>query len=222
VQVEIEMDTELIKACKANDTTKALELIAEGNIDIGAQDGRKATALGHAIVSKNEIIINALLATGKSNPGAQNVYRRTVLMYVCDKELQLIWDYNYSTSIALALIATGKSNPGVQDNFGWTALVYACMNNLTDVALALIKTGESNPGVQDNCGWTALMYACKNNLTDVALALIKTGESNLDARCKKGTTALDLAKKGRMYAVFQELAYMRRRIVITGEYADYY
>jgi ankyrin repeat protein len=150
-------------------------------------------------------------------------------MYACE--------YGY-TDIALALIATGESNPGAQDKDGYTALMYACksciyldsihacskLRKIIEVIFALIATGESYPEAQNKNGNTALIISLLEdyNIPEISVALIATGESNPGACNSFGNTALDYAKKKGMYAVFQELAYMRRRIVIVGEYIDYY
>jgi len=55
----------------------------------------------------------ALLATGKSNPGAQTKDGNTALIYACDNNY---WD------LVLALLATGESNVNAINEYGKTAI----------------------------------------------------------------------------------------------------
>jgi ankyrin repeat protein len=124
----------------------------------------------------------ALIATGKSNPGAQNKIGYTALIYACEQKI---------TDVALALIATGESNPGAQNIYGDTALIWACKYGLADVVSALIKTGKSNPGAQNIHGATALMHTIYNydinhSINTVICELIATGESNPGAQNENG------------------------------------
>jgi hypothetical protein len=138
----------------------------------------------------------ALIATGKSNPGAKSATGNTALIHAC---------YYNMKDVALALIKTGESNPGAKSATGNTALIHACANNMAEVALALIATGESNPGTQNKYGYTALIHACMNNMAEVALALIATGESNPGAKSATGNTALMRACMNKMTTVIKAL-----------------
>ncbi len=101
-------------------------------------------------------------------------------------------------------------NINIQDTHGYTALMLAILEYRIEIVKLLINKG-SNINLENNNGETALILACYQHNTNVALALIKTGKSNPEAEDESGKTAYDYAKKYKMVAVWQELAYLRRR-----------
>jgi hypothetical protein len=61
-------------------------------------------------------VVNALLATGESNPGFVGANGNTALTLAC---------CNCQIYNALALIATGESCPEAVNEYGWSAITYA-------------------------------------------------------------------------------------------------
>jgi len=188
------------------------------------------TALKHACSRNMPEVALALIATGKSNPGAQDEFGDTALIWACKNNMTdvalaliatgeshpearsklgdtaLIWVCkNNMPKVAHALIATGKSHPEAQNNVNSTALIWACYANMPEVALALIATGESHPEIQNDNKNTALIWACKNKMTDVAHALIATGESNFKALDISGDNAIMHARNNKLTDVIKAL-----------------
>ena len=193
--------TPLMQLIKNKKTQEALQLIQQKPNDVGdVDDGDGNTALMLACERKMSDVALALIATGHSNPGQNDIFGNTALIIACENKMSLV---------ALALIPTKKSNPEQADEENNNALIIACQNEMSDVALALIATGLSNPE-HDADGNTALMIACENKMSSVALALIVTGDYEPAHTDANGDTAL-------IYACNNKMSEVALALIATGQ-----
>jgi ankyrin repeat protein len=139
-------ETPLMNAIREGRTMEALEIIASGQGELGAIcDGQTALYMacdgvydeaialaiiatgqgypGHVVGNKSILmvtsqiaLVNALLATGESNPGFVGTDGNTALIEAC---------HTGNDTIALALIASGESRPETLNAYGWDAIAFA-------------------------------------------------------------------------------------------------
>lgn len=187
-------NTLLMNMCELGYSEVALELIKDCEVDIGACNIDRDTALTIACEKKLYDVAYRLITTNRSNPGVFNANKKTALMILCSNScstsnsglgmfIQML--EKFFTNLCLkrgekssvmklrvfrALIATGESRPDF-DAHGETALMLACRNNMPEEALMILASGESRPDFVRPDG-TALTLACKNSMSKVAMKIL--------------------------------------------------
>src|SRR3990167_7573618 len=115
---------DLIKACKSNDTEKALGLIM--NNDTNSIVDVNNLALIWACRNKMIEVALELIKTGHAKPEQVDHYNNTALIWACQNKMK---------EVALELIKTGHAKPEQVNNWSYTALIWACQNKMKEVAL---------------------------------------------------------------------------------------
>jgi len=107
-----------------------------------------STLLQHAVSNGNNMVVSALLATGKLDVNAKNDSGESALFYIASRG---------NGAIAQQLLAAGAS-PDITNNQLQTPIIRAVQNNALDMVRILIDW-NANVNLRDGTGKTALYYA---------------------------------------------------------------
>ena len=158
-----------------------------GNVvDVNATDEFGRTLLSLAAEIGNEIVVRALLESGKAEVESRdNKYARTPLLWAAK---------NGHEAVVKLLLKTGKVDVESKDRDGETLLVWAAIRGHEAVVKLLVETGKADVDSRDNrYGQTPLSLAAENGDVAVVKLLLETGK--VDAKSEGNRTALWYAKE---------------------------
>ena len=160
-----------------------LRLCKGKEVDANATDDFGRTPLSLAAEIGNEIVVRALLESGKAEVDSKDEKGRTPLLWAAR---------NGHETVQKLLIDTGKVDVELRDErYGQTPLLYAVRNGHKAVVELLVKTGKVEVDSKDNHGQTPLLWAVRNGHETVVKLLLETGKVNINSRDKEwGQTPL--------------------------------
>uniref|UniRef100_F1KTR9 Neurogenic locus notch protein n=1 Tax=Ascaris suum TaxID=6253 RepID=F1KTR9_ASCSU len=231
---EEDTEPELIKAVREGCLDKVGELVAKG-IDVNCEDADGNSALHHAILANNVLVLRLLLATHKCNLYAVNALGQMPLTLTVSKP-------HVSQECARILLdAMNEENTAIQRATDDIALLRsdASLGNSTTPISASTKIKKRSPpqcvspsengplsrfvlcesderSVIDLYGRSALHYAALNNRPQL-LALFYSNGLKLDHRDNKGETALHLAAREGHYASVEMLLSLGANKEVTDQ-----
>ena len=168
---------------------RLLLMCFRGNVvDVNATDEFGRTLLSLAAEIGNEIVVRALLESGKAEVESRdNKYARTPLLWAAK---------NGHEAVVKLLFKMGKAEVESRDNrYGQTPLSWAAENGHEPVVKLLLKTGKVDVESKDKNGQTPLSWAAKNGHEVVVKLLLKTGKVDVESKDKNGQTPLSWAAK---------------------------
>lgn len=142
-----ELSAELITAAARGDTTRVLELIADG-APLNAQDERGRTAVMAATHSNHVETVRALLDAG-ADVNLRDARSDNPFLYAGAE--------GYLEILKLAYAA--GADPQLTNRFGGTALIPACERGHVEVVRYLLNETTVNVNHVNNLGWTCLLEA---------------------------------------------------------------
>ena len=166
----------LLKLCRGNE------------VDVNAADDFGRTPLSLAAEMGNEIVVRALLESGKAEVDSRDRYGQTPLLSAARG--------GHETVVKL-LVEMGAAEVDVKDIFCRTPLSWAARNGYKAVVELLVKTGKADIESRASNGQTPLSRAAEMGHETVVELLIKTGKVDVNSRDQEGwTPLLRAAKKG--------------------------
>lgn len=171
--------SELISACKKNDTVAAKKLVNKKNVN--DQDKFDNSPLYISSFEGNLELVKLFVKKGADLEAKTNV-GDTSLMVAC----------LYKKTEIMGFLIKSGANLNAQNNQGGTALFKATWNSeFANVKLLIDNNAELN--IKNNKGETALSSLLKYNLSigfeDIVKLLIKSG-ADVDSNDNQGNTAL--------------------------------
>ncbi len=142
-----ELSAELITAAARGDTTRVLELIAEG-APLNAQDERGRTGVMAATHGNHVETVRALLDAG-ADVNLRDARSDNPFLYAGAE--------GYLEILKLAYAA--GADPKLTNRFGGTALIPACERGHVEVVRYLLNETTVNVNHVNNLGWTCLLEA---------------------------------------------------------------
>ena len=163
-----------------------LRLCKGKEVDANATDDFGRTPLSLAAEIGNEIVVRALLESGKAEVDSKDEKGRTPLLWAAR---------NGHETVVKLLLETGKVNVESKSNNGQTPLSWAASKGHKTVVKLLIDTGKVDVESRDeDFGRTPLSWAARNGHETVVKLLLETGKVNVNSKDKENKTALWWAK----------------------------
>ena len=162
----------LLRLCRGN----------EVDADVTNDFGR--TPLSLAAQGGNEIIVRALLESGKAEVESKDICGRTPLSWAAGSGHE---------AVVKLLIEMGKADVESKDKNGQTPLSYAAMEGYETMVELLIETGKADVASIDENDQTPLSKAAENGHEAVVKLLLETGEIDLYMKDGYGETPLSQA-----------------------------
>lgn len=151
--------TEIHKAIGKGDTLRALDLIAQGNIEVNVSNHFGDTPLHSATKFENRRVISALLKAG-AEVNAIGFVGVTPLIDITASSLT-----EFGIEIATELLNHG-ADVDSEDNWGETALHYAVFHNKIDY-VKLLLSFKANVNVADKENVTPMTGAICRQFTEI-------------------------------------------------------
>jgi hypothetical protein len=153
----------LMMAAASGNTSKVVQIISSGAVDVNAKDINGWTAIMYAAEDGHTETVTKLKELG-ADVNAKELFGKTVLMFAAE---------NGHTDTVVKLIELG-AGVNAKTDYGYTALMFCAENGKTETVVALAEKG-AELNAKDSEGWTALSYAKKNGNTATANVIKKLG-----------------------------------------------
>ena len=177
-----------------------LRLCRGNEVDANTIDEFGRTPLSLAAGMGNEIVVRALLESGKGEVGSKDMYGWTALFWAA---------YKGSEAVVKLLLETGKADIESKDKEGQTPLSWAARKGDEAVVKLLVGMGKADVESRDvRYGLTALSWAAENGHEAVVKLLVGTGKADVESKDMYGWTALSLAAENGHEAVVKLLVEM--------------
>ncbi len=166
----------LLRFCRGNE------------VDANTTDDFGRTPLSLAAEMGNEIVIRALLETGKVNVDSKDREDYTPLLWAA---------VNGHEAVVKLLIEMGKADIESKDKaFNQTPLSWAAANGHKAVVKLLIETGKADIDLKDRGGQTPLSWAARGGHEAVVKLLIETGKADVETKVDSETLLSWAARNG--------------------------
>lgn len=154
--------------CKRRDSVTALKMIADESFDFASVNKMHNTPLICAIEYEMYDVALALVKTGKSNPGAINIFGYTALLLLSYRTVIPVRE------LVLELIKTGESRPNYAPMHYPSAFDNFCQYSDTVPFLKeMIKAKDFDPLTRDNYDNIPITIACQYRCYEVVSDLLK-------------------------------------------------
>ena len=180
----------LFRSCRGNE------------VDVNTADDSGRTPLSLAAEMGNEIVVKALLESGKAEVESKDdIYVQTPLSWAA---------MNGHETVVKLLLETGKVDVESRDSSGRTPLLWAATNRHEAVVKLLLETGKVNVESKDYSGWRPLSLAAGIGNEIVVKALLESGKAKVESEDKDGQTPLSWAARKGHEAVVKLLLETRK------------
>ncbi len=150
-----------------------LRLCIGNQVDVNTTDDFGRTPLWLAAWMGNEIVVRALLESGKAEVESNDKYDQTPLSCAAMNGHEVVLEL---------LIKIGKAEVESKDNFGQTPLSWAASNGHETVVKLLIEMGKAELESKDRYSQTPLSRAASNGHETVVKLLINMGKAEVESR----------------------------------------
>jgi hypothetical protein len=146
----------LMMAAASGNTSKVVQIISSGAVDVNAKDINGWTAIMYAAEDGHTETVTKLKELG-ADVNAKELFGKTVLMFAAEnghtdtvvKLIELGAGVNAKTETVVALAEKG-AELNAKDSEGWTALSYAKKNGNTATANVIKKLGAFDDSMWEN------------------------------------------------------------------------
>ena len=158
-----------------------LRLCRGNEVDVGIADDFGRTPLSLAAGMGTEIVVRALLESGKAEVESKDKSGRTPLLWAAK---------NGHNTVVKLLLETGKVDIESKDNSGRTPLFWAAQIGHELVVKLLLEIGEVNVNTKDNDGYSPLLLPVAMGHKTVVKLLIEIGKVDVNTTDNFGNSPL--------------------------------